>query len=74
MKWTFRANGSISGSATVMDGVVYFSTLHETTYALDAQTGRQVWSFPDGKYSPIVADPKRVYLVGYGSIYGMVDR
>ena len=46
----------------------------ETTYGLDALTGRQVWSFPDGKYSPIVADPKRVYLVGYGSIYGMVDR
>jgi len=22
----------------------------------------------------IVADPKRVYRVGYGSIYGMVDR
>ncbi|HVN61266.1 MAG TPA: PQQ-binding-like beta-propeller repeat protein [Gaiellaceae bacterium] len=74
VKWSFRANGSISGSATVMDGIVYFSTLHETTYGLNALTGRQVWSFPDGKYSPIVADPKRVYLVGYGSIYGMVDR
>ena len=74
VRWRFRANGRISGSATVMDGVVYFSTLSRTTYGLDALTGRQLWSFPDGEYSPIVADPKRVYLVGYGSIYAMVDR
>jgi outer membrane protein assembly factor BamB len=72
--YCFDADGQISGSATVMDGVVYFSTLRRTTYGLDALTGRQVWSFPDGEYSPIVADAKRVYLVGYGSIYGMVDR
>ena len=74
VRWTFHADGPISGSATVMDGVVYFSTLRETTYGLNVLTGRRVWSFPDGKYSPIVADPKRVYLVGYGSIYGMVER
>ena len=74
VKWSFHADGQISGSATVMDGIVYFATLSRTTYGLDALTGRRVWSFPDGKYSPIVADAKRVYLVGYGSIYGMVDR
>ena len=74
VNWSFHADGPISGSATVLDRVVYFSTLNETTYGLDALTGRQVWSFPDGKYSPIVADSRRVYLVGYGSIYGMVEK
>ena len=46
-------------------GIVYFSTLKRRTYALDARTGKLVWTFPDGKYSPVVADAERLYLVGY---------
>src|SRR6185436_19240319 len=68
VRWTFDANGPISGSPTVMAGRVYFSTLKERTYALDATTGRPVWAFPDGKYTPVVADAKRMYLVGYARI------
>ena len=71
-RWSFRANGPISGSATVLDGVVYFSTLAERTYALDARTGRLLWTFPDGKYSPVVSDGHRLYLVGYTRLYGLV--
>jgi hypothetical protein len=41
---------------------------------LDAKTGHQLWSFPDGKYSPVVADEKRLYLVGYTRLYGMVEK
>jgi outer membrane protein assembly factor BamB len=74
VKWSFRANGPISGSPTVMGGVVYFSTLKRRTYGLDARTGRQVWSWTDGKYSPVVADDKRMYLVGYARVYGMVEK
>ena len=51
VQWTFEANGPISGSASVIGNVVYFSTLKGRTYGLDATTGKQVWSFPDGKYS-----------------------
>ncbi len=72
--WKFAANGPISGSATIVNGVVYFATLKRRTYGLDARTGRQLWSFPDGKYSPVVADPKRLYVVGYARMYGMVPR
>jgi outer membrane protein assembly factor BamB len=73
-KWSFYARGPISGSPTIVNGVVYFATLKERTYALDARTGRQLWQFPDGKYTPVVADAKRLYLVGYARIYGMVPR
>ena len=52
---------------------VYFATLRQQTYALDALTGKLLWTFPDGKYSPVVADSKRVYLVGYARIYGLVE-
>ena len=74
VRWRFRANGPISGSPTVLDGIVYFSTLRRRTYGLDARTGRPVWQFPDGKYSPLVADRDRVYLTGYHRVYGLDPR
>ena len=74
MRWRFHANGPISGSPTIIGRIVYFATLAGRTYGLNAVTGRQVWTFPDGKYSPIVADSKRLYLVGYAKVYGMVPR
>jgi hypothetical protein len=42
------------------------------TYALDAGTGKLLWTFPDGKYTPAVAVHGRLFLIGYGVIYGMV--
>ena len=68
------ADGPISGSATVVNGIVYFATLKKRTYALDARTGRQLWTFPDGQYTPVVADRDRLYLIGHGLVYGMVPR
>jgi len=71
---TFAANGPISGSPTVIGKVVYFATLARRTYALAARTGRQLWTFPDGKYSPVVADDTHVFLVGYAKVYGLQER
>ena len=70
--WQFTANGQISGAPTVIAGRVYFATLAGRTYALDARSGALLWTFPDGKYSPVVADSKRLYLIGYARIYGLV--
>jgi glucose dehydrogenase len=70
--WQYKANGQISGSPTVIAGRVYFATLEGRTYALDARSGGLLWTFPDGKYSPVVADSKRLYLTGYARIYGLV--
>ena len=78
--WTFKAGGPISGSAVVVGHVVYFATLHEKhlkngrTYALDARTGKELWSFPDGKYTPVVAAGSKLFLIGYGVVYGMVEK
>ena len=69
MSWEFDAGGPISGAPTVLGGAVYFSTLEEETFALDAETGKKIWSFKDGKYSPVVADEDRLYVVGYKHIY-----
>ncbi|MBA3844950.1 MAG: PQQ-binding-like beta-propeller repeat protein, partial [Actinobacteria bacterium] len=72
--WQFKANGPISGSPTVIAGRVYFATLKGTTYGLDAVSGKELWSYPDGRYSPVVADATRLYLVGNARIYGLDER
>ena len=72
-RWRFDAKGRISGAPTVLAGLVYFSRLegNPKTYALDAKSGKPVWDFPDGEYTPIVADEERVYLAGYRKLYGL---
>ena len=55
-------------------GRVYFATLKQRTFALDARTGHLVWTFADGKYTPVVADAKRLYLVGNARIYGLDEK
>jgi outer membrane protein assembly factor BamB len=74
VRWRFRANGPISGAASVIGGLVWFSTFAERTYALRAANGAQVAVRSDGKYSPAVADPQRLYLVGLGRLYALTSR
>lgn len=84
--WDHPAPAAIHGAPTVLSGLVYFSTCSgcgsggsryaksgpRGTYAVDARNGRLVWRFPDGQYSPVVADPERMYLVGRTHVYGFV--
>ncbi|HEY6963527.1 MAG TPA: PQQ-binding-like beta-propeller repeat protein [Gaiellaceae bacterium] len=71
--WRFHANGPISGSSTVLNGLVYFATLKGRTYALSTRTGKLVWTFGDGKYAPVTTDGRRLFLVGYAKVYGLVS-
>ena len=85
VRWVWSAPGSIHGAPTVMDGLVYFATCGtcgqrgsryakrgpRATFALDALTGKLVWRFPDGHYSPLVADRTRVYLAGSTRVYAL---
>ena len=61
------------GSATIVGNVVYYSDLGtKTTAGLDVRTGRQVFSFPDGAFNPVVADDGAIYLSGYTMLYQML--
>jgi outer membrane protein assembly factor BamB len=74
-RWSFPAKGQISGSATVIGNVVYFATLKPArTYALSARGGKLLWTYPDGEYTPVVAEPGRLFLIGSYRLYGMVPR
>jgi outer membrane protein assembly factor BamB len=75
LRWSHAAGGRIDGSATVLGHVVYFADLGtNTTAGLDLRTGRRVFWFPDGEFTPVITDGKVVFLIGYGSIYQMLPR
>ena len=83
LRWKYAASGSIHGAPTVMAGLVYFSVCgtcghagsryakmgQPGTFALDAKTGELVWSFFDGRYSPVIADETHVYLMGKSRVW-----
>ena len=84
--WNHIAPAAIHGAPSVVDGIVYFSTCGgcgahgsrygkpgpSRTYGLDARNGHLVWTFTDGKYSPLVADSQRLYVAGRTHVYGFV--
>ncbi len=86
--WRYSAASAVHGAPTVMDGLVYFATCPRCgrnasryaksgprgTWALNATTGKLVWSFPDGVFSPIVADSGRVYLAGRSRLFSFAER
>jgi outer membrane protein assembly factor BamB len=85
VRWSFDAGAPVSGTPTVVNGVVYFSrclgciegvALHlpRRTFGVDARSGERVWMFPDGEYTPLVADRRRAYLVGYTRLYGLESK
>jgi outer membrane protein assembly factor BamB len=90
IRWTFNAASAIHGAPVVMRGHVYFGTCPgcatsaakrfvkpgpRITYALNARTGREVWSTRGiGAYSPLVADEERVYLLGAAHIQALKHR
>jgi outer membrane protein assembly factor BamB len=73
--WSYPAGGTISGAASLIGRVVYFSTLSKkTTTGLDARTGHVVWRFGHGAFDPAISDGRRLYLTGYSSLYGFEPR
>ena len=74
-RWTHSAGGRIDGSATVLGNVVFYSSLgSNTSVGLDVRTGRQVFSYPDGEFTPVITDGKAVFLIGYSTIYQMLPK
>ena len=81
-----RYPGPIYGSATVLKGVVYFSTLPAAgakhtlgkesgkTYAIDARSGKLKWSWAAGAYSPVTATSSLILLTGHHTIYAFKPR
>ena len=69
IRWRHYAGARISGAASIIDNVVYYSALRiRSTVGLDATTGRTVFRFGDGDFSPAIADDHALYVDGYSTV------
>ena len=68
-RWIQSAGGPVIGSLTAIGNIVYaaeFDGTSTTGYAM--KTGRPVFHYPRGTYTPAISDGRRLYLIGYSSI------
>jgi eukaryotic-like serine/threonine-protein kinase len=71
-KWRFKAKRAITGSAVVDRGVVFFTSVDATLYALDANSGWVLWRYRLGKASistPCLAEDYIFTGAADGDIY-----
>jgi outer membrane protein assembly factor BamB len=71
-RWTYRDGGKISGAATVVGNIVYYSNWGKrNTSALGAITGRHIWTSEAGAFNPVVSDGQDIYLTGFASVQAL---
>lgn len=71
--WEYHAGGRISGSATVIGRIVYFSDLGtHRTVGLGISTGKVVFSMNAGAFDPAISDDHYLYLTGYTALYALI--
>ena len=68
-RWTAPAGGQIVGSLSAVGNIVYAAEFtNGSTLGFDMKTGRRVFRYKTGTYSPVISDGRRIFLVGYSSI------
>ncbi|HVO55675.1 MAG TPA: PQQ-binding-like beta-propeller repeat protein [Solirubrobacterales bacterium] len=69
LRWERPAGGQVVGSLAAVGDIVYVSEFtHKTTTGFMMRSGRRVWRYPKGTYTPVISDGHRLYLTGYSSI------
>jgi outer membrane protein assembly factor BamB len=77
--WRFQTEWSVSASPTVVDGIVYITSLDGFLYALDAATGDEIWSnqlsgfFASGSESSPAVVSGKVYAIAEGGTIRALD-
>ena len=68
-RWSHSAGGQVVGSLSAVGNIVYVAEFtHGSTNGYEMRTGRQVFHYKTGTYTPVISDGRRIYLVGYSSI------
>ena len=68
-RWVRSAGGSVIGSLSAVGDIVYLAEFSNgSTNGYEMKTGRQVFHYKTGTYTPVISDGRRIYLVGYSSI------
>ena len=69
LRWSFYAEGDVSGSPAVIGDIVYMASLAGHTWALEARTGEVLHRFPDGRYTPASANGDLLFIAGRKVLY-----
>ena len=73
--WKFETGGPLLSGPAVADGVVYIGSVDRFFYAVEGQTGEELWRFQSWgcDSSPVIGDGA-VYFTGIDSnIYAIGD-
>ncbi len=69
LRWSRPAGGQVIGSLSAVGDVVYAAEFtHKTTTGYMMKSGRKVFRYPKGTYTPVISDGRWLYLTGYSSI------
>jgi outer membrane protein assembly factor BamB len=69
LRWSRSTGGQVIGSPSAVGEIVYVAEFtHKTTSGFMLRSGRRVWRYPKGTYTPVISDGRRIYLTGYSSI------
>jgi outer membrane protein assembly factor BamB len=75
VKWTRRTGGKLSGGIQVVGDLVFYANLSRRSVgAVGAANGKLVWSMGRGGFNPLISDGRRLYLVGYSSLYMLTEQ
>jgi hypothetical protein len=70
VRWAHDAGGKISGAPVVVGDLVFYSNLsRRSSAAVGAVTGKLVWATGRGAFNPIISDGRRLYFLGYSSLF-----
>ena len=74
VRWRGRTGGSVSGAIVVVNGVVYAGSFNDRITAWNWRTGRQLWTFPHGRYVPVSGNGGRLLMHGAHGLYAVAPR
>jgi outer membrane protein assembly factor BamB len=69
VNWKESPGGQVSGPATVVGSIAYFSTFNSNrTVGIEIRSGRRVFNIGEGEYGPVVSDNENLYLTGGNNV------
>ncbi|MGN6586534.1 MAG: outer membrane protein assembly factor BamB family protein [Solirubrobacterales bacterium] len=69
LRWSRSAGGQVVGSLSAVGDIVYVAEFtNKTTSGFMMRSGKRVFHYPKGTYTPVISDGRRIYLTGYSSI------
>ena len=69
LRWSRSAGGQVVGSLSAIGDIVYVAEFtNNTTSGFMMKSGRRVFHYGRGTYSPVISDGRRLYLTGYSSL------